>query len=174
MKISPIFCFLFFGDLLVCLRTTQAASFLQGGLISAQNLSIETSLLVNSIAPVAQSNNAYLGTMGGVCNQISRGQVNTTSQLKDSCALGTDDSLNFLVNDGLQIQDSFGKWIDDFITEPLGSVGDPGLELSSSSVNDSFTSPEQIFSITEVSSGWAYSTEKTKVFFWKNSLPLLQ
>ncbi|MBA0710657.1 hypothetical protein Golax_009929, partial [Gossypium laxum] len=132
-----------------------------GGLISAHNLSTETSLLVNSIAPVAQSNNAYLGTTGGVCNQISGGQVNTTSQLKDSCALGIGDSLDFLVNDGLQSQDSFGKWINDFITEPLGSVGDSVLELSSA--NDSFTSPEQIFSITEVSPGWAYSTEKTKI-----------
>ncbi|KAG8499566.1 hypothetical protein CXB51_006155 [Gossypium anomalum] len=134
-----------------------------GGLISTHNLSTETSLLVNSIAPVAQSNNAYLGTTGVVCNQISGGQVNTTSQLKDSCALGTGDSLDFLVNDGLQSQDGFGKWIDDFITEPLGSVGDPVLELSSSSANDSFTSPEQIFSITEVSPGLAYSTEKTKI-----------
>ncbi|MBA0681624.1 hypothetical protein Goari_023412, partial [Gossypium aridum] len=69
-------------------------------------------------------------------------------QLKDSCALGIGDSLDFLVNDGLQSQDSFGKWINDFITEPLGSVGDSVLELSSA--NDSFTSPQQIFSITEI------------------------
>ncbi|GMJ12270.1 CALMODULIN-BINDING TRANSCRIPTION ACTIVATOR 6 [Hibiscus trionum] len=133
-----------------------------GGPIPAQNLSTEIILHVNLIEPVAQSSNAYPGTLGCVCNQISDGQVNSTELRRGSCALRIGDSLEFLVNDGLQSQDSFGKWINDFITEPLGSVGYPVLESSISSAKD-FSSPEQIFSITEVSPGWAYSTEKTKI-----------
>ncbi|KAL4273381.1 hypothetical protein GQ457_13G023910 [Hibiscus cannabinus] len=82
---------------------------------------------------VAQSSNAYPGTLGCVCNQISDGQANSTGLRKGSCALGT------------------------------GSVGYPVLESSISSAKDFFSSPEQIFSITEVSHGWAFSTEKTKI-----------
>ncbi|KAK8572062.1 hypothetical protein V6N13_047684 [Hibiscus sabdariffa] len=134
-----------------------------GGPISADNLSTENTFHVNSIEPVAQSSNAYPGTSGCVCNQISDGQANSTGLTKGYCALGTGDSLEFFVNDSLQSQDSFGKWINDFITEPLGSVGYPVLESSISSAEDFFSSPEQIFSITEVSHGWAYSTEKTKI-----------
>ncbi|XVF38828.1 hypothetical protein REPUB_Repub20aG0135800 [Reevesia pubescens] len=134
-----------------------------GGPISAYNLSTEVSLLGNLIEPVAQSNKAYLNTAVGVCNQISSGQVNSNVQRKDSSAIGTGDSLDLLVNDGLQSQDSFGRWMNYVMTESPDSVGDPVLESSISSGQDSFTSPEQIFSITEVSPAWAYSTEKTKI-----------
>ena len=144
--------------------TTQVASLLQGGPISAYNLSTEVSLLGNLVEPVAQSNNAYLNNPEGVCYQISGGQVNSSVQRKDSSAIGTGELLDLLVNDGLQSQDSFGRWMNCIMTESPGSVGDPVLESSISSGQDSFTSPEQIFSITEVSSAWAYSTEKTKVF----------
>ena len=149
--------------------TTQVASLLQGGPISAYNLSTEISLLGNLVEPVVQSNNAYLNTPEGVCYQISGGQVNSNVQMKDSSAIGTAESLDLLVTDGLQSQDSFGRWMNCIMTESPGSVGDPVpvLESSISSGQDSFTSPEQIFSITEVSPTWAYSTEKTKVFFLK-------
>ncbi|XWS14166.1 hypothetical protein CRYUN_Cryun36dG0100400 [Craigia yunnanensis] len=134
-----------------------------GGPISAYNLSTEVSLLGNLVEPVAQSNNAYLNIPEGVSYQISGCQVNSNVQRKDSTAIGTGESLDLLVNDGLQSQDSFGRWMNCIMTESPGSMGDPVLESSISSGQDSFTSPEQIFSITEVSPTWAYSTEKTKI-----------
>ncbi|XVF28232.1 hypothetical protein REPUB_Repub15cG0011800 [Reevesia pubescens] len=117
-----------------------------GGPISAYNLSTENSLLGNLVEPVAQSNNAYLNSPEGVCYQISGGQVNFNAQRNDSSAIGTGELLDRLVDDGLLSQDSFGRWMN-ITTEPPGSVGDPA----------------QIFSITEVSPAWAYSTEKTKI-----------
>ncbi|XWS53541.1 hypothetical protein CRYUN_Cryun10bG0010100 [Craigia yunnanensis] len=134
-----------------------------GGPISAYNLSTEISLLGNLVEPVVQSNNAYLNTPEGVCYQILGGQVNSNAPRKESSVIGTGESLDLLVNDGLQSQDSFGRWMNCIMTESPSSVGDPVLESSISSGQDSFSSPEQIFSITEVSPTWAYSTEKTKI-----------
>ncbi|XP_022721859.1 calmodulin-binding transcription activator 5-like [Durio zibethinus] len=133
-----------------------------GDPISAYNLSTEISLLGNLVGSVAQSNNAYLNTPDAVCYQISGVQVNSNVQ-KDSSAIGTGESLDLLVNDSLQSQDSFGRWMDRVMTESPGSRDDPVLESSISSCQDSFTSQEQIFTITEVSPAWAYSTEKTKI-----------
>ncbi|XWS08510.1 hypothetical protein CRYUN_Cryun40dG0008700 [Craigia yunnanensis] len=133
------------------------------GPISTYNLSTEIPLFGNLVEPVAQSNNAYFNTPEGVCYQISGGQVNSNMQRKDSSAIGTAESLDLLVTDGLQSQDSFGRWMNCIMTEPPGSMGDPVIESSISSGQDSFTSPEQIFTITEVSPAWAYSPEKTKI-----------
>lgn len=145
--------------------TTQVASLLQGGPISAYNSSPDISLLDNLVDPVAQSNSAYLNTPGGVCYQTPGTEVNSTVLREDSSPIGTGESLDLLINNGLETQDSFGKWVNCTVTESPCSMGDPVLESSSSSGQDSFTSPEEIFSITEVSPAWAYSTEKTKVLF---------
>ncbi|OMO53573.1 IQ motif, EF-hand binding site [Corchorus capsularis] len=134
-----------------------------GGPISAYNLSTEISSLGNLTEQVAQSNNAYINYPDGVCNQISGGQVYSIAQRRDSSAIGTGNPVDLLANDGLQSQDSFGKWVNYIMTESPGSVDDPVIESSISSGQDSFTSPEQIFSITAVSPAWAYSTEKTKI-----------
>ncbi|XVE82240.1 hypothetical protein DITRI_Ditri15bG0132100 [Diplodiscus trichospermus] len=128
-----------------------------GGPLSACNLSTESSLLGNLVEPVSQSNAPQ-----GVCYQMSGGQVNSNVQREDSSAIGTGELLELLVDDGLQSQDSFGRWINCIVTDTSGPVGDPVLESSMSSGPYS-TSPEQIFSITEVSPTWAYSTEKTKI-----------
>ncbi|XP_038992255.1 calmodulin-binding transcription activator 5-like isoform X2 [Hibiscus syriacus] len=133
------------------------------GPIHADNSSTDISLLDNLAEPVAQSNNAYLNNPGAVYYQISGAQVNSNVQSEDSGAIGTVEPLDLLVNGGLQSQDSFGKWINNTLTELPCSMGDPVLESSNSSGHDSFTSQEQIFSITEVSPAWAYSTEKTKI-----------
>lgn len=91
--------------------------------------------------------------------------------------LGGVDSSDTLVNEGLQSQDSFGKWINNIISDsPPCSVDESALESSiSSSVREPYSSlvvdnqksslPEQVFNITEVSPAWASSTEKTKVSF---------
>ncbi|KAJ1407722.1 P-loop containing nucleoside triphosphate hydrolase [Sesbania bispinosa] len=75
---------------------------------------------------------------------------------------------------GLQSQDSFGKWINNMISDTPCSVDESALESSiSSSVHEPYSSlvvdnqrsslPEQVFNLTEVSPVWASSTEKTKV-----------
>ncbi|XP_052478748.1 calmodulin-binding transcription activator 5 isoform X3 [Gossypium raimondii] len=134
-----------------------------GGPISAYNSSPDISLLDNLVDPVAQSNNAYLNTPGGVCYQTPGTEVNSTVQREDSSAIGMGKSLDLLINNGLESQDSFGKWINCTVTGSPCSMGDPVPESSSSSGQDSLTSPGEIFSITEVSPAWAYSTEKTKI-----------
>ncbi|KAL1152043.1 hypothetical protein V6Z11_A09G081300 [Gossypium hirsutum] len=145
------------------LNQTAGNGFLNyGGPISADNLSMEISMLVNLVEPVAQSNNTYFNTPTTVCNTISSSQINPDVQQKDSIATGAGDPLDLLINDGLNGQDSFGKWMNYTITESPVS-GDSMQESSVSSVQDSFTSPEHIFTITEVSHEWAYSTEKTKI-----------
>ncbi|PPD90603.1 hypothetical protein GOBAR_DD12457 [Gossypium barbadense] len=145
------------------LNQTAGNGFLNyGGPISADNLSTEISMLVNLVEPVAQSNNTYFNTPTTVCNTISSSQINPNVQQKDSIATGAGDPLDLLINDGLNSQGSFGKWVNYTITESPVS-GDSMQESSVSSVQDSFTSPEHIFTITEVSHEWAYSTEKTKI-----------
>ncbi|XP_040956262.1 calmodulin-binding transcription activator 5 isoform X2 [Gossypium hirsutum] len=145
------------------LNQTTGNGFLNyGGPISADNLSTEISMLVNLVEPVAQSNNTYFNTPTTVCNTISSSQINPNVQQKDSIATGAGDPLDLLINDGLNSQGSFGKWVNYTITESPVS-GDSMQESSVSSVQDSFTSPEHIFTITEVSHEWAYSTEKTKI-----------
>ncbi|GMJ08377.1 CALMODULIN-BINDING TRANSCRIPTION ACTIVATOR 6 [Hibiscus trionum] len=129
----------------------------------AHNLSTEISMLVNLVEPGAQSNNAYLNTPVTVCNPIPSSQLNSKVLRKDTIAIGTGDSLDLLTDDGLKSQGSFGKWMNYTMTESPVSVGDSMQESSVSSVQDSFTSPEQIFSISEVSHAWACSTEKTKI-----------
>ncbi|XP_031096428.1 calmodulin-binding transcription activator 5 [Ipomoea triloba] len=75
--------------------------------------------------------------------------------------------------DGLQSQDSFGKWINYMIAaDSPGSVDDPSLEPATLPGYQSFPSPsldnkssaqEHIFNITDVSPAWAFSTEETKI-----------
>ncbi|XVE65542.1 hypothetical protein DITRI_Ditri08aG0007900 [Diplodiscus trichospermus] len=134
-----------------------------GGPISDYNLSTEISLLGNLAEPAVQSNNALLNTAEGMRYQISGGQVNSNVQRKEASSMGTGESLDLSVNDGLQSQDSFGSLMKHVMSESPGSVGDPVLESSISSGQDSFNSSDPVFSITEVSHAWAYSTEKTKI-----------
>ncbi|TYH53192.1 hypothetical protein ES332_D09G081800v1 [Gossypium tomentosum] len=118
------------------LNQTTGNGFLNyGGPISADNLSTEISMLVNLVEPVAQSNNTYFNTPTTVCNTISSSQINPNVQQKDSIATGAGDPLDLLINDGLNSQGSFGKWVNYTITE----------------------------SPVSVSHEWAYSTEKTKI-----------
>ncbi|MBA0696686.1 hypothetical protein Goari_003218 [Gossypium aridum] len=121
-----------------------------GGPISAYNSSPDISLLDNLVDPVAQSNNAYLNTPGGVCYQTPGTEVNSIVQREDSSAIGMGKSLDLLINNGLESQGSFGKWINCTVTASPCSMGDPVPESSSSSGQDSFTSPGEIFSITEI------------------------
>jgi len=95
------------------------------------------------------------------------------------------DSVDTLVNEGLQSQNSFGTWMNNAISYTPCSVEASTLESSiPSSVHDPFSSlvmdnqqsslPEQVFHITEVAPSWVSSTEKTKVSFFFFSYILLQ
>lgn len=85
------------------------------------------------------------------------------------------DSLNTLVNDRLQSQDSFGMWVNQIMSDSPCSVDDSALGSSVSSVNEPYSSlvvdnqqlslPEQVFNLTDVSPAWVSSTEKSKVSF---------
>jgi len=75
--------------------------------------------------------------------------------------VSTGDSFDSLNQDRLQTQDSFGRWMNYFITDSPESTDDPTLE-SSVSTGQSYAR-EQTFNITEISPAWASSTEETKV-----------
>uniref|UniRef100_A0A5B7A702 Putative calmodulin-binding transcription activator 6 isoform X1 n=1 Tax=Davidia involucrata TaxID=16924 RepID=A0A5B7A702_DAVIN len=141
-------------------------STLQGNLPSVNKLPVENSSFGNLHAPV-QSNFIQFNLPDSDCFQRMAGQMNSNLQSEDSelVTVGT--------KDGLQTQDSFGMWMNYIMTDSPGSVDDPVLESSISSVQKSFMSPlmdhhqssfpEQIFSITDVSPAWAFSTEETKI-----------
>ncbi|XP_057992109.1 calmodulin-binding transcription activator 5 isoform X2 [Hevea brasiliensis] len=140
--------------------------------LPAYNLSAEIPPLDNLSEPVANKN-SHLNIPEDAYSQSTRVQVNSNVHRKDSSIIGTGDSLDLLVNDGLQCQDSFGGWINCTIADSPGSIDNAVLESSISSGHDSYTSPEidqlqssvpeQIFVITDTSHAWAYSTEMTKI-----------
>ncbi|KAE9594913.1 putative transcription factor CG1-CAMTA family [Lupinus albus] len=129
----------------------------------ASNPSAEVPSFDNSTQPISGSN----------C--VSHSFLEIGNVQKDCpISLVSVDSLDTLVNGGLQSQDSFGKWINGIILDSPCSADESALKSSiSSSVhkpnssyvvdNQNSSLPEQVFNITEVSPAWASSTEKTKV-----------
>ncbi|CAF2232309.1 unnamed protein product, partial [Brassica napus] len=99
--------------------------------------------------------------------------VDPNQQTRDSSATVADEQGDALLNNGYGSQESFGKWVNNFISDSPGSVDDPSLEAvytpgqESSAppavVHSQSNIPEQVFNITDVSPAWAYSTEKTKI-----------
>ncbi|KAI5415640.1 hypothetical protein KIW84_040890, partial [Lathyrus oleraceus] len=83
------------------------------------------------------------------------------------------DSLNTLINNRFQSQDSFGKWANQIMSESLSSVDGSALVSSVSSGHKSYSSlvvenpqfsvPEQLFNLTDVFPAWVSSTEKSKI-----------
>lgn len=140
------------------------------------NSSAEVSSFGKLREAIARSDNIYSSFPDSIYDQAMKGELNANVPRRDSITMGTNDSLDILVNDGLQSQDSFGRWINQIMADSPGSVDDSVLESSISSGHESFISsmtdhsqssvPEQIFSITDVSPAWAFSTEKTKVFLF--------
>ncbi|KAI4334938.1 hypothetical protein L6164_013636 [Bauhinia variegata] len=100
-------------------------------------------------------------------------QVNPNVQSGHPISMCGVDPMETFVNDALQSQDSFGRWINHIISDSPCSVDESAIESSVSSVHDPYSPPvvdhlqpslpEQVFNITDVSPGWAFSTEKTKV-----------
>ncbi|KAL0348608.1 UNVERIFIED_CONTAM: Calmodulin-binding transcription activator 5 [Sesamum angustifolium] len=111
--------------------------------------------------------------------------VNSETMISGLMPSGGAGSLHNLHNDGLQSQDSFGRWVTHIIAESPESVDDHTLESSNLAGHQSFTYPLMdshhpsplgpIFTITDVSPAWALSTEETKIlvvgFFNEGQLP---
>lgn len=138
---------------------------------ATDNLLGEMSSFNNPVEPTGRVNGNISFT--GSANLSLGGQTNLNVEKSESIPVN---SLDSLLNEGLQSQDSFGRWINEVITDSSGSVIDPAIEPSISSVDSVHNSycdstlyhhqtsaMEQIFNITDVSPAWAFSTEKTKV-----------
>ncbi|CAN8324717.1 unnamed protein product [Cochlearia groenlandica] len=121
--------------------------------------------------PVYQNNNPC--GAGEFSSQHLHCAVDLSLQGRDSSATVADDQGDALLNNGYGSQDSFGKWVNNMVSDSPGSVEDPSLEAvftpgqDSSATPASFNShsniPEQVFNITDVAPAWAYSTERTKI-----------
>ncbi|KAJ4850673.1 Calmodulin-binding transcription activator 5 [Turnera subulata] len=137
------------------------------------SVAAEISVLGNLTGPNTGSSTTRFSIPDIIYNQSTGARLNSQVQGKDSGALGTGESLNIMLNDGLQSQDSFGRWMNSIIADSPSSVDEAALESSISSGHDSFASPEtyqhqssvpeQIFTITDFSPSWAFSSQTTKV-----------
>jgi hypothetical protein len=146
---------------------------LQGSTLSGYQLSAEKSALGNLTEAVVRNGNTQFSDPDNVYRQLTGSQVYLDAQRKNSVVLGAGDSLDILINDGLQSQDSFGRWMNSIIDDSPVSVDDAAVESSISSGYDSFASPgmdqhqssiqEQMFIITDFSPAWGFSNETTKV-----------
>ncbi|XP_010259340.1 PREDICTED: calmodulin-binding transcription activator 5 isoform X2 [Nelumbo nucifera] len=107
-------------------------------------------------------NSGYVQTAGVISN----------NQWKDFEK--TDESLNASFGNSLLTQDSFGRWMNCIISDSPGSIDNVQLQSSISTTHETtlseitdhhhHTSTQgQVFSITDVSPSWAFSTEETKV-----------
>ena len=136
---------------------------MQGSNPSGYHLSAEISTLGILTESIVRSGNTQLNSPDSVYSQLTGAQVNTDAQRKGSIVLGTSDSLNNLVNDGLRSQDSFGRWMSSMLEYSISSghnsFASPGIDHHQSSVQ------EQTFIITDFSPAWAFSNETTKVYF---------
>jgi len=143
----------------------------QGNHLAGYNGSVDIPSFPGLEDPVYQNNNSC--GAGEFSSQHSHCGVDPNLQRRDFSATVTDQPGDALLNNGYGSQDSFGRWVNNFISDSPGSVDDPSLEAVYTPGQDSSTPPtvfhshsdipEQVFNITDVSPAWAYSTEKTKV-----------
>lgn len=149
----------------------QQNQFLLNGNLSnvTGSLSAEIPSFDNITQPITGSSSAPHGFPETVNLQTTDNQANPNAQEGYSVSVGGLDSLDTLVDDTLQSQDSFGRWINRMISDSDGSaLVSPFIstqEPYSSLVEDHQqpSLPEQLFNITDVSPSWASSTEKTKI-----------
>ncbi|KAF7837744.1 calmodulin-binding transcription activator 5-like isoform X1 [Senna tora] len=149
----------------------QNQSLLNGNLSNvASNPSAEIPSFDNITQPITGSGGASYSFPGTV-NLQTVGNPNAQKG-HPPVSVGVTDSLNTLVNDGLQSQDSFGRWINHLISDSQSSVEESALVPSLTSTQEPYSSlvsdlhqplPEQVFRLTDVSPEWAASTEKTKI-----------
>ncbi|XP_073136635.1 calmodulin-binding transcription activator 5-like [Henckelia pumila] len=137
--------------------------------------------ITNKISPESSGSNVSSGQVAetfpigyDVFGNLSYNMVGGETVV-DSTGLGpcVIDSLNNVAKDGLQSQDSIGRWMSYIIADSPESVNNQAVESSISTGHQSYTPPRmddhrscalgEIFKITNISPGWAFSTEKTKI-----------
>uniref|UniRef100_A0A1J3E2T6 Calmodulin-binding transcription activator 5 n=1 Tax=Noccaea caerulescens TaxID=107243 RepID=A0A1J3E2T6_NOCCA len=153
------------------LRSAPRGSANQGNHLAGFNGSTDIPSFLGLGDPVYQNNNSC--GAGEFSSQHSHCVVDPNLPIRDSNATVADEPGDALLNNGYGSQDSFGKWVNNFISDSPGSVEDPSQEAvytpgqESSAPTAVYHSPsnipEQVFNITDVSPAWAYSTEKTKI-----------
>ncbi|VVA90736.1 unnamed protein product [Arabis nemorensis] len=153
------------------LQTSPRGSAKQGNHHQGYNAPTDTPSFHDLEDPIYQNNNPC--GAGEFSSQHLHCEVDSNVQRRDSSAQAADEPVDALLNNGFGSQDSFGRWVNNFISDSPGSVEDPSLEAVFTPGQDSSTPPsvydspsnipEQVFNITDVSPAWAYSTEKTKI-----------
>ncbi|KAL5182601.1 Calmodulin-binding transcription activator 5 [Glycine soja] len=137
----------------------------------ANNLSADIPSFGSLTQPIAGSNSVPYN-FSSVNLQTMDDQANPHEQRNNTVSLSGVDSLDTLVNDRLQSQNSFGMWVNPIMSDSPCSVDDPALESPVSSVHEPYSSlivdsqqsslPGQVFTITDVSPTCVSSTEKSK------------
>uniref|UniRef100_A0A2N9H3A6 sucrose synthase n=1 Tax=Fagus sylvatica TaxID=28930 RepID=A0A2N9H3A6_FAGSY len=95
--------------------------------LGVNNFSAEVSSFGNLTEPISRIDNVRSSFPDSIYDQAMKGQVNTNMPRRDSITMGTNDSLDILVNDGLQSQDSFGRWINQIMADSPESKERPSL-----------------------------------------------
>ncbi|CAL1413105.1 unnamed protein product [Linum trigynum] len=140
--------------------------------VQSSNISEDVTSVNQVIAPYVNVGTAFTSTADGGYLQPANLQVNPNTPSTDPRVMNPDTSLDILLSDGLQSQDSFGRWINDVMAKSAASLDDHLLEPSTSSGDGSSASPsigehqnsvEHSFVITDISPSWAFSTETTKI-----------
>ncbi|XP_074321956.1 calmodulin-binding transcription activator 6-like isoform X1 [Apium graveolens] len=140
---------------------------LSGDIYSAQNNSLR-----NFSDLVAGNNSDHFSISSNVYSKIVDGQLNPCLRRNSSKPV-TSDSIDTINKDGLQSEDSFGRWMTSVMTDSPDSVltGDQNQDSSISTNQKMSTSVdhyepslcEQIFSITDISPTSALTTEESKI-----------
>lgn len=168
------------------LATTEQTSYLQQNkqpatFISENNGSIlltrdpQPDMLTsrNSMKPVAGTSPAQITNVDGMFLPLMQTDPKAEGSIYDMGTVGAGYLSDKMAKDGLQSQDSFGRWMNEIIVDSPDSVDGPSFEssgatshgslVSSGAVNNERHVPAQIFCITDISPTWAYSTEEIKI-----------
>lgn len=130
--------------------------------------------LESFVGQVAGSDAVNFNPLNDMSFRSGDGQMTSNFQKKESgvMTVGAGDSFDSLNKDGLQTQDSFGRWINYFISDSSGSADELMTHESSVTIDQSYVM-QQTFNITEISPSWALSTEETKVLLFQSLATLL-
>lgn len=145
---------------------------LQDGSLSISRVPIAS--LESFVGQVAGSDAVNFNPSNDMSFCSGDGQLTSNFQKKESgvMTVGAGGSFDSLNKDGLQTQDSFGRWINYFISDSPGSADELMTPESSVTIDQSYVM-QQIFNITEISPSWALSNEETKVLLFQSLATLL-
>ncbi|CAN1281450.1 Calmodulin-binding transcription activator 5 [Linum perenne] len=157
----------FQGDVSSCLdnqnQISVNGSSIYQNTLSASNLSEDVASINQIIDPYVNSGTTYSSTADGTYSQTANLLINSNTHSADRQSVAHNSTLSNLINDGLQSQDSFGRWINDVMAKSADSLDDHLLQPLISSGDGLSTSPDHSFVITDVSPSWGFSDETTKV-----------